>query len=85
MSQIGRSSQANFPPFLTKKINPRNRTKGDAGLGTVVGSAVFNMCVIVGVVAVVAKEPLKLAWFPLVRDSFFYFISLVLLTSKSMD
>jgi len=55
----------------------------DVGIGTVVGSCVFNMCVIVGGVALAYPHdtagPLRLGGFSLVRDSVFYVLSVVLL------
>ena len=54
-------------------------TKDDIGVGTIVGSAVFNILVIVGVCALMAGKVLKLDWRVLVRDSVFYIISICLL------
>ena len=55
----------------------------EVGVGTVVGSCVFNMCVIVGGVLVVYPHdegaPLRLGGFSLTRDSSFYLISIALL------
>jgi len=47
------------------------------GIGSIVGSAIFNLLVIVGAAAVVRKT--KLTWKPLVRDLFFYLLAVVLL------
>ena len=47
------------------------------GLGTIVGSALFNILVIIGAAAVVKKA--LVAWQPIVRDVLFYSLSLVLL------
>lgn len=47
------------------------------GIGSIVGSAIFNLLVIVGAAALVKKT--KLTWQPVVRDLFFYFLSVVLL------
>lgn len=54
-------------------------TKDDVGVGTIVGSAVFNVLVIIGVSAIMAGKILQLDWRPLVRDSVFYAMSIVLL------
>eukprot|EP00939_MAST-03C_sp_MAST-3C-sp1_P005303 g5303.t1 len=55
----------------------------EVGVGTVVGSCVFNMCVIIGGCALVYphsdEAPLKLGGFSLVRDGFFYILSVILL------
>jgi len=50
---------------------------GDSGVGTIVGSAVFNLCVIVGLSCLCAGCTLDLFWWPLTRDSFIYFLSLM--------
>ncbi len=47
------------------------------GIGSIVGSAIFNLLVIVGAAALVKKA--TLTWQPVVRDLFFYFIAVVLL------
>ncbi len=47
------------------------------GIGSIVGSAIFNLLVIVGVVALVKKT--KLTWQPVVRDLIFYTASVLLL------
>lgn len=47
------------------------------GIGSIVGSAIFNLLVIVGAAAFVKKA--KLTWQPVVRDLLFYFIAVVLL------
>ncbi len=48
------------------------------GVGTIVGSALFNLFVIVGVVMVLRNNA-KLVWQPLVRDLVFYALSVILL------
>lgn len=50
------------------------------GTGTIVGSAVFNITVIIGVTCLLAKENLSLDWWPLSRDSICYAISIIMLT-----
>ncbi len=47
------------------------------GIGTIVGSALFNILVIVGAVAVVKKA--VLSWQPIVRDIIFYSITIIVL------
>lgn len=49
------------------------------GLGTILGSAVFNILIIVGAVAFLSNEPLKLDYRPIIRDNFFYVTSVILL------
>lgn len=54
-------------------------TRDEVGIGTIVGSAVFNILVIIGLSAALAGSVLHLDWRPLIRDSFFYVISVLLL------
>lgn len=54
-------------------------TEDEVGIGTIVGSAVFNILVIIGLSAALAGAVLQLDWRPLVRDSFFYIVSIILL------
>ncbi|XP_068596965.1 LOW QUALITY PROTEIN: sodium/potassium/calcium exchanger 3-like [Brachionichthys hirsutus] len=54
-------------------------TKGDVGVGTIVGSAVFNVLVIIGLCGIFAGQPISLSWWPLLRDSAFYILSIILL------
>ncbi|PAA48267.1 hypothetical protein BOX15_Mlig010314g3 [Macrostomum lignano] len=49
----------------------------DAGVGTIAGSAVFNLLVIISLTAAFAGKVLHLDWRPLVRDSIFYLISII--------
>lgn len=52
-------------------------TEDDVGVGTIVGSAVFNILVIIGLSAALAGAVLKLDWRSLARDSTFYIISII--------
>ncbi|KAB5571204.1 hypothetical protein PHYPO_G00222380 [Pangasianodon hypophthalmus] len=54
-------------------------TKGDVGVGTIVGSAVFNILVIIGVCGIFAGQTISLTWWPLFRDSVYYIISVLAL------
>jgi len=49
----------------------------EIGLGTIIGSAIFNMLVIIGVVAIIKKTLLE--WQPIARDLLSYFITIILL------
>lgn len=53
------------------------------GIGSIVGSAIFNLLVIVGSVAIIRK--IKLTWQPVIRDLIFYTISVGLLVWFIMD
>ncbi|XP_061642918.1 sodium/potassium/calcium exchanger 3-like isoform X2 [Phyllopteryx taeniolatus] len=54
-------------------------TKGDVGVGTIVGSAVFNVLVIIGICGIFAGQPISLSWWPLFRDAAFYILSIIVL------
>ena len=55
------------------------------GIGTIIGSAIFNILVIIGLSAVLAGQALALDWHPLARDSFFYVLSIVLMIAVVYD
>lgn len=57
----------------------------DVGVGTIVGSAVFNVLFVIGMCAIFSKEVLKLTWWPLARDSSFYSIFLLVLVYAFYD
>lgn len=49
----------------------------DVGIGTIVGSAVFNILFVIGMCTLFSKDVLVLTWWPLFRDVSFYSISLI--------
>ncbi|XP_054083582.1 uncharacterized protein LOC105218237 isoform X3 [Zeugodacus cucurbitae] len=51
----------------------------DVGIGTIVGSAVFNILFVIGMCALFSKTILELTWWPLFRDCTFYSLSLMVL------
>ncbi|KAJ0067227.1 hypothetical protein NL108_013701, partial [Boleophthalmus pectinirostris] len=51
-------------------------TKGDVGVGTIVGSAVFNILVIIGACGIFAVQTIRLSCWPLLRDSTYYTLSI---------
>ncbi|PTN08661.1 calcium/sodium antiporter [Mangrovibacterium marinum] len=53
------------------------------GIGSIVGSALFNLLAIGGIVALVRKS--SLTWQPMIRDIAFYFIAVVLLLWGIID
>ncbi|XP_030298303.1 sodium/potassium/calcium exchanger 3 [Sparus aurata] len=54
-------------------------TKGDVGVGTIVGSAVFNILCIIGVCGIFAVQTIRLSCWPLLRDSVYYTLSITAL------
>ena len=57
----------------------------DVGIGTIVGSAVFNILFVIGMCALFSKTVLNLTWWPLFRDCTFYSISLITLILFFVD
>ncbi|XP_074854857.1 sodium/potassium/calcium exchanger 4 [Carettochelys insculpta] len=54
-------------------------THGDVGVGTIVGSAVFNILCIIGVCGIFAGQVVRLTWWSVFRDSVYYTFSVILL------
>ena len=54
--------------------------QSDIGIGTIVGSAVFNVLFVIGCCSMMSKEVLTLTWWPLFRDSVYYTIGLLVLS-----
>ncbi|XP_042584683.1 sodium/potassium/calcium exchanger 3-like isoform X3 [Cyprinus carpio] len=54
-------------------------TKGDVGVGTIVGSAVFNILVIIGVCGIFTGQTVAVTWWSLFRDSLYYIFSVLAL------
>lgn len=57
----------------------------DVGIGTIVGSAVFNILFVIGMCALFSKTVLHLTWWPLFRDCTFYSFSLITLIIFFLD
>lgn len=51
----------------------------DVGIGTIVGSAVFNILFVIGACAIFSGSVLTLTWWPLFRDCTFYSVDLIVL------
>ncbi|XP_056268115.1 sodium/potassium/calcium exchanger 1-like isoform X2 [Pseudoliparis swirei] len=57
----------------------------NVGIGTIVGSAVFNILFVIGMCAIFSREILHLTWWPLFRDVTFYVLDLVMLIVFFLD
>ncbi|KAM8763277.1 sodium/potassium/calcium exchanger 1-like isoform 4-T4 [Acanthopagrus schlegelii] len=57
----------------------------NVGIGTIVGSAVFNILFVIGMCAVFSREMLHLTWWPLFRDVTFYIMDLIMLIVFFLD
>lgn len=75
------------PEFFTAIIAVFGLTGGgdtaDVGTGAIVGSAVFNVLVIVGAAAL--YKAVKLQWQPVIRDMIFYIFTIVMLLVAFSD
>ncbi|KAJ8417620.1 hypothetical protein AAFF_G00224630 [Aldrovandia affinis] len=58
---------------------------GNVGIGTIVGSAVFNILFVIGMCALFSREMLRLTWWPLFRDVSFYTLGLLMLIIFFLD
>ena len=54
--------------------------QSDIGIGTIVGSAVFNVLFVIGMCSILSKDVLTLTWWPLFRDSSYYALGLLVLS-----
>ncbi|XP_043949362.1 sodium/potassium/calcium exchanger 3 isoform X2 [Drosophila biarmipes] len=59
-------------------------TNGDIGVGTIVGSSVFNILVISAVCGILTP-PSNLDWWPITRDTIWYLVSIAALTVVLWD
>ncbi|XP_032824397.2 sodium/potassium/calcium exchanger 2-like [Petromyzon marinus] len=57
----------------------------NVGIGTIVGSAVFNILFVIGMCAVFSRELLTLTWWPIFRDVSFYVLDLLMLIIFFLD
>lgn len=57
----------------------------NVGIGTIVGSAVFNILFVIGMCALFSREILNLTWWPLFRDVSFYIMDLMMLIFFFLD
>ncbi|XP_027267158.1 sodium/potassium/calcium exchanger 1 isoform X7 [Cricetulus griseus] len=57
----------------------------NVGIGTIVGSAVFNILFVIGTCALFSREILNLTWWPLFRDVSFYILDLSMLIVFFLD
>ncbi|XP_046282445.1 sodium/potassium/calcium exchanger 1 [Marmota monax] len=57
----------------------------NVGIGTIVGSAVFNILFVIGTCSLFSREVLHLTWWPLFRDISFYILDLSVLILFFLD
>ena len=57
----------------------------DIGVSGVIGSAVFNILFVISICGLFTPTVLHLNWYPLVRDCFFYMLSILALLGTIAD
>ena len=77
---IGNSAPELFTSLIGVYIS-----EDDVGVGTVVGSAVFNILFVLGCCILVSPAVLHVEVYPVVRDASFYVVSLIALAIVCMD
>ena len=60
-------------------------TEGDIGLGTIVGSTIFNTLFIIALCGIATSVTLELNWYPMLRDSVMYVLSVFVLMISIAD
>uniref|UniRef100_A0A4W5QDE3 Solute carrier family 24 member 6a n=1 Tax=Hucho hucho TaxID=62062 RepID=A0A4W5QDE3_9TELE len=74
------------PELFTSLIGVFITKGGDLGVGTIVGSAVFNILVIIGICGIFAGQiGVVNQWWPLLRDSLYYILSILMLIAVIYD
>ncbi|KAJ0399684.1 hypothetical protein P43SY_003689 [Pythium insidiosum] len=71
--------------FVSLADNVFAPPKQSLGVGTIVGSAIFNILIIIALSALLSHEVLQLDWRPLLRDSLWYAWSIAALTYTIWD
>jgi len=74
------------PELFASLMSLLNPSADDSiGIATIVGSAVFNVLVIIGATGALAGKDLVLDWKPLARDALFYGVCVALLLAFVLD
>lgn len=77
---IGSSSPELFASLIGVYV-----AEDDVGVGTIIGSAVFNILFVIGFCILVSPSVLCIDVYPIVRDAAFYTLSLIPLAAICMD
>lgn len=75
----GSSAPELFTSLASVLFEDKCNNRSSVGIGTIVGSAIFNILIIIGATAMLTENVLQLSWRPLVRDSCWYGFSILLL------
>lgn len=73
-----------MPEFFTNVISTFV-TESDIGLGTIIGSLMFNTLGVASLASIAARKPLQLDWWPITRDCTLYSCNILLLVVFSWD
>lgn len=77
------SSAPEFFTSLIAVLGLAGENNGDVGAGTIVGSAIFNVLIIIGASALF--KSVKLQWKPVIRDMLMYSLTVILLALAFLD
>eukprot|EP00794_Sanderia_malayensis_P008877 gene8877-9827_t len=77
---IGSSSPELFTSMVGVYV-----AEDDVGVGTIIGSAVFNILFVIGCCILVSPSSVKIDVYPIVRDAAFYTLSLIPLAAICID
>ncbi|GAB6026816.1 hypothetical protein CHUAL_013421 [Chamberlinius hualienensis] len=72
-------------PELFESIVGSFITEGDIGVGTIVGSAVFNILAVTSVCGLLSGKMVPLDWWPLTRDCVYYAFTVIALVIVMFD
>ncbi|XP_045472234.1 sodium/potassium/calcium exchanger 4-like [Harmonia axyridis] len=78
-------SIATSTPELFVNIIGTFITKSDLGVGTIVGSSLFNALGVAAIGSLAASQPIQLDWWPLTRDVIIYICAVFLLVLITWD
>ncbi|XP_055843681.1 sodium/potassium/calcium exchanger 3 isoform X1 [Episyrphus balteatus] len=72
------ATATSMPEFFTNTISTLI-TESDMGLGTIIGSLMFNTLGVAGLAALAINKPIQLDWWPIARDCFIYLFNTAVL------
>ncbi|KRF80531.1 sodium/potassium/calcium exchanger 4 [Drosophila virilis] len=72
------ATATSMPEFFTNTISTLI-LESDMGLGTIIGSLMFNTLGVAGLAALAINKPVQLDWWPIARDCFIYIFNTIVL------
>lgn len=76
---------ATTTPELFTNVISTFITESDIGLGTIIGSLMFNTLGVAAIASIAATKPVQLDWWPLTRDCILYSSNILLLVIFTWD